>query len=196
MVAVIGLTIAAPVGAAQGHPNGWDTWKEYRRAHVDQLVERPEVMPTKIMHGSIYEEWERYLKQQGRLVRLRERWRDFDAAYQESLVADETPAASGSGTAPTTTSAPASSGGINWLAIADCESGDGTGTPPYTPNWYIDSTYDGGIQFDPETWWAYGGRDFAEYAYQATPSQQIAVGERVVAAEGDLGAWPICGAYG
>lgn len=53
---------------------------------------------------------------------------------------------------------------VNWDAIAQCESGG---------NWHIDSTYDGGLQFHPETWLAYGGGRYARYAWQASRLQQI-----------------------
>ncbi len=47
----------------------------------------------------------------------------------------------------------------DWDAIAMCESGG---------NWHIDSTYDGGLQFHPDTWLGYGGGQYARYAWQAT----------------------------
>ena len=72
--------------------------------------------------------------------------------------------------------------GVNWDAIAQCESGG---------NWHINSTYDGGLQFHPDTWLAYGGGRYARYAYQATREEQIAIAERVLAGQGP-GAWPNC----
>ncbi len=88
---------------------------------------------------------------------------------------------------PPTTGAPnpgPPSGGYsaNWDAIAQCESGG---------NWHIDSTYDGGLQFHPDTWLAYGGGRYARYAWQATREQQIAIAEKVLAGQGP-GAWPNC----
>ncbi|MDO5671027.1 MAG: DUF3235 domain-containing protein, partial [Corynebacterium sp.] len=53
--------------------------------------------------------------------------------------------------------------------------------------------YHGGLQFSPSTWRAYGGTEFAPYAYQATREQQIAVAERTLAGQG-WGAWPACSA--
>lgn len=70
----------------------------------------------------------------------------------------------------------------DWDAIAQCESGG---------NWHIDSTYDGGLQFHPDTWLAYGGGRYARYAWQATREQQIAIAEKVLAGQGP-GAWPNC----
>ncbi len=77
---------------------------------------------------------------------------------------------------------PADGYSANWDAIAQCESGG---------NWHINSTYDGGLQFHPNTWLAYGGGQYARYAYQATREQQIAIAERVLAGQGP-GAWPNC----
>ena len=70
----------------------------------------------------------------------------------------------------------------DWDAIADCESGG---------RWHLDAEYDGGLQFDPETWLAYGGGKYAPYAWGASRLQQIAVAERVLAAEGP-NAWRKC----
>ena len=79
---------------------------------------------------------------------------------------------------------PPPSGGYSadWDAVAQCESGG---------NWHINSTYDGGLQFHPDTWLAYGGGRYARYAYQASREQQIAIAEKVLAGQGP-GAWPKC----
>jgi uncharacterized protein YabE (DUF348 family) len=76
-----------------------------------------------------------------------------------------------------------------WDAIAQCEA---------TGNWAINTGngYYGGLQFDKQTWNAYGGSEFAALPNQATREQQIAVGERVVADRGGYGAWPVCGKKG
>lgn len=91
--------------------------------------------------------------------------------------------------APTVTppAAPAADG-VNWTAIAECESGD---------DWSIDTGngYYGGLQFTEQTWLAYGGGRYAEYANDASEAEQITVAERVYAAVG-LTAWPVCGADG
>jgi len=83
------------------------------------------------------------------------------------------------------TPAPAS-GGANWAAIAACESGG---------NWSANTGngFYGGLQFTEQTWLAYGGGQYAASANLATPAQQIAVAQRVLAAQG-IGAWPVCGA--
>ncbi|GAA2839340.1 hypothetical protein GCM10010441_74730 [Kitasatospora paracochleata] len=71
-----------------------------------------------------------------------------------------------------------------WEKVAECESGG---------NWSADAGdgYYGGLRLTSATWAAYGGTEFAPRADQATRSQQIAVAERVLAAEG-TGAWASC----
>jgi LysM repeat protein len=68
-----------------------------------------------------------------------------------------------------------------WDKLAQCESGG---------NWKINTGngYYGGLQFNPTTWRAYGG---AGMPHQASRQQQIAVAERVLAAQG-WNAWPSC----
>ena len=84
--------------------------------------------------------------------------------------------------------APASSGGTNWSAIAACESGG---------NWAASTGngFYGGLQFTERTWLGYGGGRYASSANLATPAQQIAVAQNVLASQG-IGAWPACGARG
>ena len=84
--------------------------------------------------------------------------------------------------AATTTSASAATG---WDEVAACESGG---------DWSINTGngYYGGLQFSDRTWDAYGGEQYASTADQATKSQQIAIGERVLEGQG-AGAWPNCG---
>ena len=71
-----------------------------------------------------------------------------------------------------------------WDALAWCESG---GDWSYNGG----SGYDGGLQFLPSVWRAYGGGEFADFAWQATRQEQIVVAERILA---DVGwqAWPTC----
>ncbi|MEJ2862262.1 transglycosylase family protein [Actinomycetospora flava] len=89
------------------------------------------------------------------------------------------------GTKPKAT-APAVSNGGKWDRIARCES---------TGNWSINSGngYYGGLQFDRQTWRAYGGGQYASLPHQASREEQIAVAERVRADRGGYGAWPVCG---
>ena len=93
-------------------------------------------------------------------------------------------------TAPTQASspAPASAGGVNWPAIAACESGG---------NWAASTGngFYGGLQFTEQTWLANGGGRYASSANLATPAQQIAVAQNVLASQG-IGAWPVCGVRG
>jgi len=99
-------------------------------------------------------------------------------------VSDSQPAPSAG--APVSTPAPASSaGGADWNAIAACESGG---------NWSINTGngFYGGLQFTQQTWLGYGGGQYAPSANLATPSEQISVGQRVLAGQG-IGAWPVCG---
>ena len=72
-----------------------------------------------------------------------------------------------------------------WDAVAGCESSN---------NWSINTGngYYGGLQFSSSTWLAFGGGDYAPRADLAAKSQQIAIAEKVLAAQGK-GAWPVCG---
>lgn len=72
--------------------------------------------------------------------------------------------------------------GTVWDRLADCES---------SGNWHVDAYHDGGLQFLPSTWLAYGGGQYARYAYQASREQQIAIAEKVQRAAG-WGQWPVC----
>lgn len=76
----------------------------------------------------------------------------------------------------------AADSGVNWDAVAQCESGG---------NWGINSGngYYGGLQFSPATWTSNGGTGMP---HQASRDEQIRVAEKVYAAQG-IGAWPTCG---
>jgi resuscitation-promoting factor RpfB len=86
----------------------------------------------------------------------------------------------GTKTAPSTNFA---GGGTIWDKIASCESGG---------NWAANTGngYYGGLQFNLGTWHSYGGSGRPD---QQSREAQIAVAERVAAAEGGYGAWPVCG---
>ena len=92
-------------------------------------------------------------------------------------------AISAAGIALSATAANAATDGATWDALAQCESGG---------NWAINTGngYSGGLQFSPTTWAAYGGTGSAA---DASREQQIAIAEKVAAAEGGYGAWPVCG---
>ena len=80
---------------------------------------------------------------------------------------------------------PPSSSGLNWDAVAQCESGG---------NWHINTGngFYGGLQFDYGTWLSNGGGAYAQRADLATREQQIAVANRLYAARGSS-PWPVCG---
>ena len=81
-------------------------------------------------------------------------------------------------------SAPAVANGGVWDELVQCES---------TGNWSANTGngFSGGLQFTPSTWAAYGGTEYAPEAHMASREQQIAVAEKVQAAQG-WGAWPAC----
>jgi LysM repeat protein len=108
------------------------------------------------------------------------------AAAPVSAPATAPPAATAAGQAPAP--APGPSSGVNWSAIAACESGG---------NWSASTGngFSGGLQFTQQTWVGYGGGQYAPSANLAAPAQQIAVAQRVLAGQG-IGAWPVCGANG
>jgi hypothetical protein len=71
-----------------------------------------------------------------------------------------------------------------WNAVAQCESGG---------NW-ADNTgngYYGGLQFSASTWSGFGGTAYAPTANEASPGEQMAIADKVVAVQG-WGAWPVC----
>jgi hypothetical protein len=71
----------------------------------------------------------------------------------------------------------------DWDAMAMCES---------SQRWHLNvGLFDGGLQFQPSTWDAYGGRAFARWAWQATKLEQIVIASRVLATQGPS-AWPNC----
>uniref|UniRef100_UPI0018FF5519 transglycosylase family protein n=1 Tax=Streptomyces sp. NRRL F-5123 TaxID=1463856 RepID=UPI0018FF5519 len=72
-----------------------------------------------------------------------------------------------------------------WDKVAQCES---------SGNWAANTGngYYGGLQFSKSTWDEFGGRIYAVYPHQATKEQQIRIGEKVLATQGE-NAWPDCG---
>lgn len=91
--------------------------------------------------------------------------------------------------APATPSSPApsaSSSGLDWDAVAACESGG---------DWSINTGngYYGGLQFDISTWDANGGAAYAARPDLASKSDQIAVADSLYAKAGSS-PWPVCGA--
>ena len=171
-----GDTLSAIAARAYGNPAGWPAvWWANRRQVPDpamitageqlQLPGSPQVPP----------------------------W--LSRAARAAIAAPPAPAAPVSSgpaaaavAAPAFSPAPASPGGVNWAAIAACESGG---------NWSASTGngFYGGLQFTEQTWLGYGGGRYAPSANLATPAQQIAVARQVLAGQG-IGAWPVCGARG
>jgi uncharacterized protein YabE (DUF348 family) len=81
--------------------------------------------------------------------------------------------------------APAVDDGGVWDRLVQCEA---------TGNWAINTGngYYGGLQFDRQTWNAYGGDEYAELPHQASREEQIAVATRLRDDRGGYGAWPAC----
>ncbi|MCW2676907.1 MAG: hypothetical protein JWR70_1947 [Modestobacter sp.] len=75
----------------------------------------------------------------------------------------------------------------DWSGVAQCES---------SGNWSINTGngFYGGLQFTQSTWAGFGGTAYAPRADLATPAQQAAVAEKVLAGQG-IGAWPVCGKH-
>ena len=94
---------------------------------------------------------------------------------------------SGSGSGSGSGSAPPDTSGLNWDAVAQCESGG---------DWHINSGngFYGGLQFDYSTWLANGGGQYAERADLASREEQIAIANKLYAARGSS-PWPVCGQY-
>lgn len=91
--------------------------------------------------------------------------------------------------APPVTDTPTPRGGVNWYAIAVCESSLGTGSP----QWHINTGngYYGGLQFSHSTWIAFGGGRYSENAHLTSAENQIAIASGM-----SLSHWPTCGKYG
>ena len=78
-------------------------------------------------------------------------------------------------------------GGVDWMAIAKCESG---------LRWHvIASPYYGGLQFLTSTWLRVGGGHYARRADLARPAEQVVVAYHLKQRAG-LGQWPVCGRLG
>jgi resuscitation-promoting factor RpfB len=95
------------------------------------------------------------------------------------------PSSSGSGSG--SGSAPPDTSGLNWDAVAQCESGG---------NWSANTGngFYGGLQFDYSTWLSNGGGQYASRADLASREQQIAIANKLYAASGSS-PWPVCGQY-
>lgn len=82
---------------------------------------------------------------------------------------------------------PVSNNGLNWDAVANCESGG---------NWAINTGngYYGGLQFSLSTWQSNGGTAYAARPDLASREQQIAIATKLYNASGSS-PWPVCGQY-
>lgn len=77
-----------------------------------------------------------------------------------------------------------------WNKIAECESGGRWDYPPVTNS---SGTYSGGLMIGHRWWEPLGGREFAQWPYQATRAEQIHIAEKIVDEQGlDAGwqCWP------
>ena len=102
---------------------------------------------------------------------------------EEEILTEPKPATIARGTKEPST-APAVAGGSVWDELVQCEA---------TGDWHINTGngFSGGLQFTPSTWQAFGGGEYAAQAHMASREEQIAVAEKVQAAQG-WGAWPAC----
>ena len=65
-------------------------------------------------------------------------------------------------------------GTVNWDRIAACESGGNWSHGPVTNS---SGTYSGGLMWNHRYWLSNGGGQYAQYPFQASKSQQIAISE-------------------
>ncbi|MDO5033021.1 resuscitation-promoting factor [Corynebacterium sp.] len=109
--------------------------------------------------------------------------KESEDIVKEKVTVEPKAATIARGTKPAS-SAPAVADGSVWDSLAQCEA---------TGNWSINTGngFSGGLQFTPSTWAAFGGTEYAAEAWQASREEQIAVAEKVQAAQG-WGAWPAC----
>ena len=64
------------------------------------------------------------------------------------------------------------------LCVANRENGEPGATTYSTINWRADNDYEGAFSWEPSKWAAGGGLKYAQHAYDATPSEQVAVFEQ------------------
>ncbi len=82
-----------------------------------------------------------------------------------------------------TASAPTAGAATRWDDLAGCESNG---------DWQSSAgTYEGGLQFHPQTWDAYKDPGMPDHAYEASRVQQMAIAEHVLDDQG-WNAWPAC----
>lgn len=110
-----------------------------------------------------------------REIRLWSAWHDKDPAAAEAFARQ----------LPHPVPAVTTRWSVNWDSVAWCESGGNWHYPPVTNS---SGTYSGGLMIWQRAWVAYGGRQFASWAYLASKTSQIVVAERILADNG-RGAW-------
>lgn len=64
------------------------------------------------------------------------------------------------------------------LCVANRENGEPGATTFDTINWRADNAYEGAFSWEPAKWAAGGGLRYARHAYEASPSEQVAVFEQ------------------
>lgn len=82
-----------------------------------------------------------------------------------------------------------------WLALADCESGDGDGRPPYSMTDNYRGLHHGALQWHPDTWARarrMSGLPVAESAADAPFADEVAVAKVWLRATSPR-QWPVCG---
>jgi hypothetical protein len=156
-----------------------DLLDEQRSQAQGRVAELDDIQATVAADSGQVEEEIAIIEEQAAAERAAELAAEQEAAQAAALTATQTIVQN---PPPPSAPVPSPSSEADWDAIAMCESGG---------NWHIDSTYDGGLQFHPNTWLGYGGGRYARYAWQATKEQQIAIAEKVLDAQGP-GAWPNC----
>lgn len=77
-----------------------------------------------------------------------------------------------------------------WLLVGACETGGGL-IEAIQWDYNGPSGFDGGLQFLPSTWLAFGGAEFAPFAWGASPEEQMIVAERTRAGSAS-DPWPNC----
>ena len=164
LTAAILTTMATP---ATAHP----TMEHYVEDHTHDVL-LPSLLPN--LESRIELELE---------AEAREEWREIDRRYdaRQRRLERERETRAVAEVVPSSVSLSA-----DWQAIAFCES---------SGNWELVTTGNGywfALQFDPDTWVAYGGDPAYLDGPAPSPEYQIAVAERVAAAQGGENAWPTC----
>jgi hypothetical protein len=178
--AILALALVLGLGAPAGaHPS----WPEYRERYLHAHAFPLDLDGDDLLRWSEVNAWAALDRQLRVLARWK--WEKIDRAWEAAQAAKLAQEAVQSDSGASWTPVPSD---IDWYAIHMCESED----------WYLNSTYDGGLQFHPDTWIAAGGGQYAAYAYLASPAEQIATADRWVSMIGCVycsAGWPSCGRF-